>query len=126
MLTGQLGSGALVVGTSRSVAGEIPLKFRIQFAEVVPEPGVIGGFAPAEGTAEFTGQFGHRPKVFHQTVPSDPRRWLSAHGSRASSTPGECLWGVSARVFNFCLSVSPGVEVAHPFPTGEGLQGRPR
>ena len=49
MLTGQPGPGALVVGTSRSVSGEVPLKFRIEFAQVMPEPGVVGGFAPAEG-----------------------------------------------------------------------------
>ena len=69
MLTGQPGSGTLVVGTSCSAAGEIPLKFRIEFAQVMPEPGVVGGFAPAEGTAELPGQFGHRPEVLHQAVP---------------------------------------------------------
>ena len=69
VLTGQPGPGSLVVGTSRFVAGEVPLKFRIEFAQVVPEPGVVGGLATAEGTAELPGQFGHCPEVFHQAVP---------------------------------------------------------
>ena len=69
MLTGQPGPGSLVVGTSRFVAGEVPLKFRIEFAQVVPEPGVVGGLATAERNAELLSQFGHCPEVFHQAVP---------------------------------------------------------
>src|SRR5438105_4424393 len=74
VLSGELRPGALMIGSSAppgctGLTGEqVLLEVRVELAQVVQQPKVMGEFAGLEGEREAVGQLGDRPEMRHQLV----------------------------------------------------------